>query len=121
VLVSSHVLAEVAQTVDEVVVIHHGKLRTHSTLAELTRRRGSDAVRVRSPDSARLAELLQPVARAIEAPQAGMLLVEGAAPERVGDLAAEHGIRLHELVMDHADASLEDVFLELTSDGEARR
>jgi hypothetical protein len=50
-----------------------------------------------------------------------MLLVEGAAPERVGDLAAEHGIRLHELVMDHADASLENVFLELTSDGEARR
>ena len=62
VLVSSHVLAEVAQTVDEVVVIHRGRLRAHSTLAELTRRREGDAVRVRSPDAARLAELLAPVA-----------------------------------------------------------
>ena len=50
VLVSSHVLAEVSQTVDEVVVIHRGRLRAQSTLAELTHRReGSGAVRVRSP------------------------------------------------------------------------
>jgi ABC-2 type transport system ATP-binding protein len=120
ILVSSHVLAEVSQTVDEVVVIHHGGLRAHSTLAELTRRRGSDAVRVRSPESDRLAELLRPVASSIETPEGGMLLVEGCGPERVGDLAAEHGIRVHELVLEHADASLEDVFLELTSDGEGR-
>ena len=48
-LVSSHVLAEVSQTVDEVVVIHQGRLRANSTLAELTRRREGAAVRVRSP------------------------------------------------------------------------
>ena len=120
VLVSSHVLAEVAQTVDEVVVIHRGRLRAQSTLAELTGRRGGDAVRVRSPDAARLAELLGPVAASVEAQEPGLLVVQGAAPEQVGDLAAEHGIRLHELVAEHADASLEDVFLELTSDAGAR-
>jgi ABC-2 type transport system ATP-binding protein len=118
VLVSSHVLAEVAQTVDEVVVIHHGRLRANSTLAELTKRRGGGAVRVRSPDSGRLAELLKAVARSVEAPEPGLLFVEGAGTEQVGDLAAEHGIRLHELVAEQADASLEDVFLELTSEME---
>jgi ABC-2 type transport system ATP-binding protein len=118
VLVSSHVLAEVAQTVDEVVVIHRGRLRAHSTLAELTTRRGGDAVRVRSPEAGRLAELLKPLARSVEAPESGLLLVEGTGPEQVGDLAAEHRIRLHELVAEHADASLEDVFLKLTEDVE---
>ncbi len=120
VLVSSHVLAEVAQTVDEVVVIHRGRLRAQSTLAELTRRRGGDGVRVRSPDAARLAELFGSVAGSVEAPEPGLLVVHGVAPEQVGDLAAEHGIRLHELVAEHADASLEDVFLELTSEMERR-
>jgi ABC-2 type transport system ATP-binding protein len=120
VLVSSHVLAEVAQTVDEVVVIHHGRLRAHSTLAELTRRRGGGGVRVRSPDATRLAELLGSVAGSVESPEPGLLVVQGAAPEQVGDIAAEHRLRLHELVTEHADASLEDVFLELTSDSEVQ-
>ena len=59
ILVSSHVLAEVSQTVDEVVVIHHGRLRANSTLADLTRRREGAAVRVRSPQAENLAELLR--------------------------------------------------------------
>ena len=91
VLVSSHVLAEVAQTVDEVVVIHRGRLRAQSTLAELTRRReGAGAVRVRSPDAGRLAELLGAAAASVEAPEPGLLTVQGASAERVGDLAAEN-------------------------------
>ncbi len=119
VLVSSHVLAEVSQTVDEVVVIHRGRLRAHSTLAELTRRREGATVRVRSPDATRLAELLRSADATVKAGEAGLLTVGGVTPERVGELAAQNGVTLHELVSEQADASLEDVFLELTSDGGA--
>ncbi len=117
ILVSSHVLAEVSQTVDEVVVIHHGRLRAHGTLAELTSRRGA-AVRVRSPDATRLAEILGADGAAVEPAEPGLLLVREATAARVGDLAAEGGIALHELAPEDADASLEEVFFELTSDGE---
>ncbi|OLE35961.1 MAG: ABC transporter ATP-binding protein [Actinobacteria bacterium 13_1_20CM_3_68_9] len=117
VLVSSHVLAEVSQTVDEVLVIHRGRLRAHSTLAELTRRReGAGSVRVRSPEAGRLAELLRSAGASVEAPEPERLTVRDASPEQVGDLAAENRIALHELVAEWADASLEEVFLELTSD-----
>src|SRR3954452_8407679 len=117
VLVSSHVLAEVSQTVDEVLVIHRGRLRAHSTLAELTRRReDAGSVRVRSPEAGRLAELLRSAAASVEAPEPGRLTVREASTEQVGDLAAENRVALHELVAEWADASLEEVFLELTSD-----
>ena len=117
VLVSSHVLAEVSQTVDEVLVIHRGRLRAHSTLAELTRRReGAGSVRVRSPEAGQLAELLRSAGASVEAPEPERLGVRDASPEQVGDLAAENRIALHELVAEWADASLEEVFLELTSD-----
>jgi ABC-2 type transport system ATP-binding protein len=116
ILVSSHVLAEVSQTVDEVVVIHRGRLRASSTLAELTRRRAKDSVRVRSPSAERLGELLSTEGMSLERPEPGQLVVAGTTAERVGDLAAAHGIALHELVAEESDASLEDVFLELTRD-----
>jgi ABC-2 type transport system ATP-binding protein len=61
--------------------------------------------------------VLRTVAASVEAPEPGLLTVTGATPERVGDLAAQNGITLHELVAE-SDASLEDVFLELTSDRE---
>jgi ABC-2 type transport system ATP-binding protein len=116
ILVSSHVLAEVSQTVDDVVVIHHGRLRAHSTLAELTRRRGSDEVRVRSPDSARLAGLLRAAGGSVQGSDGELLLVRGVSREKVGEMAAENRVTLHELTSDEADASLEDVFLQLTRD-----
>jgi ABC-2 type transport system ATP-binding protein len=116
ILVSSHVLAEVSQTVDEVVVIHRGRLRAHSTLAELTGRgTGVSAVRVRSPQADRLAELIGPTASVVEP---GLIRVGDSTPERIGDLAAANGITLHELVDERADPSLEEVFLELTRDTE---
>jgi len=116
ILVSSHVLSEVSQTVDEVVVIHRGRLRAHSTLAELTRRgKGIAPVRVRSPQADRLAELIGPTATVVEP---GLLRVGDSTPERVGDLAGANGITLHELVAERADPTLEEVFLELTRDEE---
>jgi ABC-2 type transport system ATP-binding protein len=116
ILVSSHVLAEVSQTVDEVVVIHRGRLRGHSTLAELTGGgTGTGTVRVRSPQADRLAELIGPTATVVEP---GLIRVGDSSPERIGDLAGANGITLHELVGERADPSLEEVFLELTRDEE---
>jgi ABC-2 type transport system ATP-binding protein len=116
VLVSSHVLAEVAQTVDEVVVIHKGRLRAHSTLEELTSRgEGGGAVRVRSPQAERLAEALRGAGGAVEPSGPDLLVVRRASSVEVGELAAREGIVLHELTGTE-QPSLEDVFLEMTSE-----
>jgi ABC-2 type transport system ATP-binding protein len=113
ILISSHVLAEIAQTVDEVAIIQRGRLIAHASLDELTTR-AAGAVRVRTPTSERLRDLLTAagIGASIVAPD--RLAVEGT-PERVGEIAAANGVVLHEL---RADASLEEVFLELTQEGE---
>jgi len=110
VFISSHVLAEIAQLADEVVIIHKAKLVAHEPLAALTGRAAGGTV-VRSPDAERLGERL--AAAGIEATAAddGGLRV-AAPPERVGEVAAEAAIVLHELRGE--SASLEEVFLELT-------
>jgi len=111
VFVSSHVLAEVSQLADEVVIIHRGKLVAHQPVVELIAQ-AAGATRVRSPRAAALLERLQ--AAGIEAEADGDRLAVHAPPERVGDLAAEAGIPLHELVAD--TGSLEEAFLELTAE-----
>jgi ABC-2 type transport system ATP-binding protein len=109
VFVSSHVLGEVAQIADEVVIIHRGKLVAHESVAALTAR-AAGATRVRSPRAAELAERLR--SAGVEAETNGDRLAVHAPPERVGDLAAEAGIPLHELVAE--SGTLEEAFLELT-------
>jgi ABC-2 type transport system ATP-binding protein len=113
VLVSSHVLAEIAQTVDDVVVIGRGKLLAQAPVGELTRR-ASAGVRVRTPDPARLAEALRGEEAHLEQGQDGAILIRGLDPDRVGALAAANGVVLQELTP--MAATLEDVFLELTGD-----
>jgi ABC-2 type transport system ATP-binding protein len=120
VLVSSHVLAEVSQTVDEVVVISKGRLRAHATLAELTSRRGGGTVvGVRSPEAERLAGVLEAAGGSVDRSD-DSLAVRGIGAERVGEEAAAAGVVLHELGAAE-ESSLEDVFLELTAEpaGEA--
>ncbi len=114
VFVSSHVLAEVSQLADEVVIIHRGKLVAHQPVVELIAQ-AAGATRVRSPQAAALLERLR--AAGIDAEADGERLAVHAPPERVGDLAAEAGIPLHELVAD--TGSLEEAFLELTAEPEA--
>jgi ABC-2 type transport system ATP-binding protein len=112
VLLSSHVLSEVAQTVDEVVVINHGRLIAHSTLAGLSAGAGP-RVRVRSPQLERLAAVLAARGHETTRDEAGALLVAGTSQEAVGQLAFDHGVVLHEIA---AEASnLEDAFFDLTS------
>jgi ABC-2 type transport system ATP-binding protein len=112
VFVSSHVLAEVSQLADEVVIIHRGKLVAHQSVAELTLQ-ATGATRVRSPRAEELLARLRNAGIEAEPTPAGSLAVQ-APPERVGDLAAEAGIPLHELVAEAG--SLEEAFLELTAE-----
>jgi ABC-2 type transport system ATP-binding protein len=119
VLVSSHVLAEMAQTVDEVVVISRGRLVAEGSLDELTA--GVEApVWVRTPEPDRLRTALDTregvTAEAGEA-GGGWLAVRGASLETVGTTAAENGVAVFELYRPRQ--SLESVFLELTGSTEA--
>jgi ABC-2 type transport system ATP-binding protein len=109
VLVSSHVLAEVAQTVDDVVIIHRGRLVRQATMQEV-QAMAAGGTRVRSPEADRLAELLD--GYEVTVADTGTLVV-AARPERVGEIAAANGIVLHELGSERA--TLEEVFLELTA------
>jgi ABC-2 type transport system ATP-binding protein len=115
VFVSSHVLAEVAQTVDQVLIINRGRLVVESPLAELTARVGG-AVRVRTPKPQQLEQALR--AAQIEPTETadGALLVPGATSERVGEIAFAAGVPLHELAPE--GTSLEEIFLQLTAEQE---
>jgi ABC-2 type transport system ATP-binding protein len=112
VFISSHVLAEVQQLADEVVIIHHGRLVAHEPVEDL-RARVTGGTRVRSPDAARLREAL--ASRGIEARADGDRLLTTAPSERVGEIAAANNIVLHELTAE--SSTLEEAFLELTAEG----
>jgi ABC-2 type transport system ATP-binding protein len=111
VLVSSHVLAEVAQTADEVIIIDRGRRIAHGPIDRLTSAAEAGVV-VRSPDAARLAARLRDAGGDIARVAGPELDVRGLRAEDVGRAAAENGIVLHELRS--LEPSLEDVFLALT-------
>jgi ABC-2 type transport system ATP-binding protein len=114
VLVSSHVLAEVAQLADDVVIIAKGRLIAQASVEEVlaSAHRGT---RARSPERDRLLDRLR--AAGLDAERFGDdgVVVDGDAA-RVGEIAAAEGIVLHELTAE--SATLEDVFLELTRGAE---
>jgi len=115
VLLSSHVLTEAAQTVDDVVVVNRGRLVFEGAMRELTRLGGS-RVLVRTPTPERLATVAREAGGLVEL-QAGRVLIEGMDATRVGELAHREGVLLQELASD--DASLEQVFFSLTEEVEA--
>jgi ABC-2 type transport system ATP-binding protein len=115
VLVSSHLLAEVAQSVDDVVIIANGVLRASGPLDEVLGGAGEPVTRVRSADDDRLIAALGDLELAVVRQASGALLVQGAAPREVGSVAAQQGIALVELVAQAR--SLEDTFLEPTAGG----
>src|SRR5262249_52616053 len=113
VLVSSHVLAEVAQTVDQVLIINRGKLVVESSLESLTARVGG-SVRVRTPEREKLQQALAREQIETTPVNDRSLLVHGVSSERVGDLAFAANVPIHELAVE--GSSLEDIFLELTAE-----
>jgi ABC-2 type transport system ATP-binding protein len=110
VLVSSHVLSEVAQTADELILIRNGALVAQTTLAEFTAG-GRAAMRVRAADPEALATALGERGGTVGHDEDGALLVEGMSGEEIGGLALERGIALYELAAQRS--SLEARFLEV--------
>ncbi len=113
VLVSSHVLPEVEQTADDVLVLAHGRLLRSGTLADLQSEAGGGTA-VRTPDSERLLAALTEAGLPGRSLGPQELLV-GASSAAVGELAAAHGVVLHRLA--ETAGGLEDVFLSLTGEG----
>jgi ABC-2 type transport system ATP-binding protein len=112
VLVSSHLLAEMAQTVDRLVVINEGRLVREGPVEAITSTIARDVV-VRSPDASRLRRALQEAGASIsDGDDASSFSVTGLSIERVGEVASAEGAVLHELR--ERAASLEQAFLQLT-------
>lgn len=118
VLLSSHLMSEMAQTADQVIVLGRGKVLADAALPDLVRSWTTARVHLRSPRAAELADLLGrsaatgPVEVTVSA--ADTLDVAGIEASRIGDLAAECGIPLHELTP--TTGSLEDAYLALTGE-----
>jgi ABC-2 type transport system ATP-binding protein len=110
VLVSSHVLAELALFADDIVVVDHGRLVAQSSLADLVAT-AERRVHVASPHADRLRPVLAAHGAAVSGTADGFVVTGLSAPQ-VGDLAAAHGATVHELRTE--TQSLEDVFLQLT-------
>ncbi|MEU0587516.1 ABC transporter ATP-binding protein [Streptomyces sp. NPDC006132] len=114
VFVSSHLMSEMALTADHLVVIGQGRLLADTSMSDFIARNSRSYVRVRSPQRERLLDVLhQAGVVAVESGE-GVLEVDGDKAEHVGELAAQHGITLHEL--SPQQASLEEAFMRLTAE-----
>jgi len=111
ILISSHVLPEIEQIADEVVILHRGKFVEQATTSELAARI-TGGIRVRSPQADRLRRLLEQAGLGVTSAEGDLIVVGDGSAERIGELAAANGIVLHELAAEKA--TLEEAFLELT-------
>lgn len=112
--VSSHLMSEMALTADHLVVIGRGRLIVDSSVEKFLEEHTTSQVHVRSSARSSLAEVLRARGATVEYEGAQTLIVTGPTVDEIGDLAAGHGLPVHELVA--RQASLEDVFMELTRD-----
>ena len=114
VFLSSHLMSEMALTADHLIVIGRGRLIADVAVDEFIRRHSRTLVRVRSPEAARLAELIASPFVSVEAIDRGLIEIEGLTAEEVGHEAAFNGVVLYELTLQ--TASLEEAFMNLTHD-----
>jgi ABC-2 type transport system ATP-binding protein len=112
VFVCSHLMSEMENTADHLIVIGRGRLIADQPLTEFTRAAAAGRVRVRSPRQDQLARLLHDIGSTTEHAPDGALRVTGTTAAQIGDLAARHGIAVHELI--NEAASLEEAFMALT-------
>jgi len=112
VLVSSHLMSEMAQTADHLVIIGRGRLIADVPTREVIESSARRDVLVRSPRAAELAELIAQRGGTVTRQDDGALVVTGLDAAAIGDLAAGDGIAVHALVP--RQASLEDAYLDLT-------
>jgi ABC-2 type transport system ATP-binding protein len=114
VFVSSHLMSEMENTADHLIVIGKGKLIADCTMAEFIARSSGSAVRVRTPSPDQLVLAIAAEGGSAAADTEGTLLVQGMAADKVGDIAFENGIRVHELITTRA--SLEEAYMAVTAD-----
>ncbi|MFE1289184.1 ABC transporter ATP-binding protein [Streptomyces sp. NPDC058751] len=114
VFVSSHLMSEMALTADHLVVIGQGRLLADTSMADFIRQNSRSYVRVRSPQRERLLDVLRGAGITAVETGGGALEVDGGKPERIGELAAQHRLVLHEL--SPQQASLEEAFMRLTAE-----
>ena len=115
VFLSSHLMSEMSQTADHLIVIGRGRLIADTSVADFVRRASSDTnVRVSSPQSDELREVLARREVAVQVIDAGVIEVSGLTGEQIGELALEARIVVSELTP--LQASLEEAFMRLTGD-----
>jgi ABC-2 type transport system ATP-binding protein len=114
VFVSSHLMSEMSQTAEHLIVIGRGELIADVDEADFVAMASTNVVLVRSPQAGELRDLLIGPDVSVSSPQAGLLEVHGLTAEQVGDVAFEHRLRLHGLAVQQA--SLEEAFMEMTRD-----
>jgi ABC-2 type transport system ATP-binding protein len=112
VLVSSHLLAEMAQTIDDVIIVAQGQVRALGTLASLMSATQS-AMRVRTPEPDRLQAVLLSVGLTFQREGHDIVTIGGVGPEQLGPLLAAHQVVVYELT--HQGINLESLFLSLTA------
>ena len=114
VFVSSHLMAEMENTADHLIVIGRGKLIADCSMAEFIARSSGAAVRVRTPSPDQLVMAVAAAGGKATAENDGTLVVQGMTADQVGDIAFDKGVRLHELTI--MRASLEEAYMEVTAD-----
>jgi ABC-2 type transport system ATP-binding protein len=114
VFVSSHLMSEMSQTAEHLIVIGRGRLIADTSVEEFVRGASKQSVRVRSPQVSTLAELVSGPDVTVDPVEDSTVEIHGLDSEQVGRLAAEHRIVLYELTPQRA--SLEEAFMELTRD-----
>jgi ABC-2 type transport system ATP-binding protein len=114
VFVSSHLMSEMALTADHLVVIGQGRLLADTSMADFIARNSRTYVRIRTPQRERLLDVLHRAGITVVETGGGALEVDGGKPERIGELAAQSQVVLHEL--SPQQASLEEAFMRLTAE-----
>jgi ABC-2 type transport system ATP-binding protein len=114
IFVSSHLMSEMALTAEHVIVVGRGRLIADVSVAELVRGASSGVVLVRSPDAARLRDALAGPQVSITSTEPTLLSVTGIQASRIGEIARDHGLVLHELTPQQA--SLEEAYMTMTQD-----
>jgi ABC-2 type transport system ATP-binding protein len=113
VFLSSHLMSEMAQTADHIIVLGRGRVIADSPVADFLALASGSVVRVRTPDADRFATLLAGAGQ-VSRPEPGLLTVNGLSATRIGELASQERVVLHEL--SPVTGSLEDAYLALTQD-----
>lgn len=114
VFVSSHLMSEMALTADHLVVIGQGRLLADTSMADFIAQNSRTYVRIRTPQRERLLDVLRRAGMTVVQTGSGTLEVDGEKSERIGELAAQQQIVLHEL--SPQQASLEEAFMQLTAE-----